>query len=234
MSMIMQIARGSVGDLERLADKGGDDGLIPPAFAALANRRIAAIANLPPETRERLLAMFQSQPQLAAIMPQVMERLRPDLSIVPRSDEAAASGTPEGRQTGEPAPQPETIDLHKSWHVFHFLFTGLAAGGGTPPANFLMEGGREIGDDRGYGPARLLDPVETAAFARFTAGRTVAELRRRIDARRMAELGIYCAGEGSSDDAAEMRADVGLYFPRLQAHFQAAAAAGQATLVWLT
>src|SRR5262245_33464161 len=31
------------------------------------------------------------------------------------------------------------LDLHKSWHVLHFLFTG-EADGGTPPADALLGG----------------------------------------------------------------------------------------------
>jgi uncharacterized protein DUF1877 len=132
-----------------------------------------------------------------------------------------------------PAPAgPPVVDLHKSWHMFHFLFTGRAQGG-TPPASLLMEGGEEIGDDLGYGPARLLDPTATAALAGFVAPLTVEELKRRLDGERMAALSIYPAFD-ATDAAEEYGEDVEHYFPLLRDHLTAAAAAGEATLVWLS
>jgi hypothetical protein len=234
MSMIMYVARGTVRELERQAESGGDDGSLPPAFERLLSRQQELFARLTPESRAQAAAVLQAYPQLRAVMPQLVERLEGRPTIVPRSDETDESDGAGGPATATATPEPETIDIHKSWHVLHFLFTGREAEGGTPPANFLLEGGREVGEDMGYGPAYLLSPAETAAVARFLGGLTVADLTRRIDAPRMAALGIYCAGEGSRADAEEMAEDVELYFPQLQAHFQAAAQAGQATLVWLS
>jgi Domain of unknown function (DUF1877) len=132
---------------------------------------------------------------------------------------------------GPAAGAPPVVDLHKSWHMFHFVFTGLAAGG-TPPANLLLEGGEEIGEDLGYGPARLLDPAATAALAGFVAPLTVDDLKRRLDGPRMAALGIYPAFD-ATDAAQEYGDDVEHYFPLLRDHLAAAAAAREAALVWL-
>lgn len=68
-------------------------------------------------------------------------------------------------QLEEPIADPEQIEgflyesdgssddeeyLDKAWHGLHFLFTGTAWEG-DPPLNFLVSGGREIGDvDVGY------------------------------------------------------------------------------------
>lgn len=237
MSMIMRVARGNESALERLAGSGGGDGSLPPAFERLLSRQQELFARLTPESRAQAVAVLQAYPQLRAVMPQLVERLERPFTIVPRSSDAEDAHESDGAgetAAATAAPEPETIDIHKSWHVFHFLFTGRAAEGGSPPANFLVEGGREVGEDMGYGPARLFDTTATAVIARYLAGLGATVLVRRIDAPRMAELGIYCAGDGSRADAAEMRDDVEHYFPQLQAHFQAAAQAGEATLVWLT
>src|SRR5687767_14577361 len=46
-------------------------------------------------------------------------------------------------------------DLDKAWHGIHYLLTGTAAEGGKP-LDFLVSGGREVGNvDIGYGPARV-------------------------------------------------------------------------------
>jgi hypothetical protein len=231
MSMSMRVARGSARDLERLAESA-DDGSLPPVFASVLDRQRAAFANLTPEGRVQLEAALRSNPRLGALAPELIERLQSGLSTTSLGGRTSGSAAAEP-QPDVPAP-PETIDLHKSWHVLHFLFTGQAGEGGTPPSNFLLEGGREVGEDMGYGPGHLLDPAETEAFARFTGSLTVETLTQRIDASRMAALGIYCANDGSDATASELADDVEHYFPLLQSHLQAAAQAGEATLVWLS
>jgi hypothetical protein len=231
--MIMRVARGSTHELERLAESGGDDDTLPPAFANLLNRQRAAFVTLPPEVRAQLVTALEAHPQLRGLSPHVIESLRSGFTVVPPTIRGDGNGGADQPRPQATARQPDEVDLHKSWHVFHYLFTGRADGG-TPPASLLLDGGRPVGADQGYGPGRLLDPAETAAFARFIGGLTSTELVRRINAPRMAALGIYCAGNGDSADAAELRDDVELYFPQLQAHFRAAATAGQATLVRLT
>lgn len=124
------------------------------------------------------------------------------------------------------------LDLHKSWHVLHFLFTG-EADGGTPPANALM-GGRELGEDMGYGPPRLHEIAGTAAFARFLAPLTVAELQARIDIRRMNSLGIYGCEDADEGSAGEISDDVAHYFPLLQSFVADAAKNGNGLLMWLS
>lgn len=52
--------------------------------------------------------------------------------------------------------EPENyIDVDKAWHGIHYLLTGTA-GEGTTPLSWAVLGGKEIGEDVGYGPARLL------------------------------------------------------------------------------
>jgi len=143
-----------------------------------------------------------------------------------------AGAAPPRAPAGPAAGRPPVVDLHKSWHMFHFLFTGHASGG-TPPANLLLEGGEEIGEDLGYGPARLLDPATTAALAGFVAPFTVDALKRRLDGPRMAALSIYPAFD-ATDATEEYGDDVEHYFPLLREHLAAAAAGREATLVWLS
>jgi hypothetical protein len=117
------------------------------------------------------------------------------------------------------------LELDKSWHVLHFLFTGQPSHGPMPAAA-LLSGGREIGEDLGYGPARALSAAETKAFAQFLAGQTAAALAGRIDVATMERLGIYAA----DDDSAE---DVDHYFPQLQAYVDDAAKHGRGLVIWM-
>lgn len=102
--------------------------------------------------------------------------------------------------TPKPPPPPvewrpredgDEVDLEKSWHGLHFLFTGTAWHG-DEPANFLVLGGEAIGDvDVGYGPARAFLPDDVTELARFLATLDADELRRRFDPARMTQLKIY-------------------------------------------
>src|SRR5687767_12235877 len=90
-----------------------------------------------------------------------------------------------------PAPPPpplvlgqgegERTDLDKAWHGLHYLLT-RTAWEGDAPLNFLVAGGREVGDiDVGYGPARVLSAAEVRAAADALARLTDEELRSRFN-----------------------------------------------------
>ena len=64
--------------------------------------------------------------------------------------------------------ETEIYDLDKAWHGIHFLLTGTPEGGEFP-LNFIAHGGKEIGEDIGYGPLRVLFSKE------------VEELKQRLE-----------------------------------------------------
>lgn len=123
------------------------------------------------------------------------------------------------------------LDLGKSWRMLHFLFAdeGLA---GESAAAALLAGGREVGEDLGCGPARLLSAGETAGFARFLNRLDLDALSRRLDAKAMKALGVYCAGGVNRAAAQELKDHLDHYFPRLRAYVAAAAEKGEALLIW--
>jgi hypothetical protein len=93
--------------------------------------------------------------------------------------------------TWSPRQDGDDVDLDKTWHGLHFLFTGTAWEG-SEPGCYLVRGGQEIGDeDVGYGPARALMPDEVQRFAEFLEQLTPDELARRYDPERMKALEIY-------------------------------------------
>ncbi len=83
----------------------------------------------------------------------------------------------------------EEIDLEKSWHGLHFLFTGTAEEG-EDPGCFLLYGGEEIGN-KDDGSIRVLRPDQVSQFAAFLTGLSRDELARRYNPTRMTELDIY-------------------------------------------
>lgn len=61
-------------------------------------------------------------------------------------------------------PDPE-LDLGKSWHALHYPLTGTAWEIGDAAASTAILGGDEVGEDSGYGPARVLGPESVRAIA---------------------------------------------------------------------
>ena len=100
----------------------------------------------------------------------------------------------------DPANDRPHCDLEGVWHGLHFLFTGTAWEG-DGPAGYLLRGGKDLGDadELGYSVLQALSPEQTRRFAIFLGSLSREELERRIDPKRMTELGIdpggWTAGE---------------------------------------
>jgi hypothetical protein len=82
------------------------------------------------------------------------------------------------------------LSLEKSWHGLHYLLTGTAEEG-KEPLGFLVAGGEEIGEDLGYGPARMLDAQKVKELNRALALISDAELDRRFDLEALADNQVY-------------------------------------------
>jgi len=85
----------------------------------------------------------------------------------------------------------EVLDLDKAWHGLHYLLTGTAWAG-DPPLNFLVAGGREVGDEEvGLGPARTFTPSDTRELADALGALSDEMLRARFAPSEMMRLEIY-------------------------------------------
>jgi hypothetical protein len=138
-----------------------------------------------------------------------------------------ASELDEWEQDGE----ADEIDVDKAWHGIHFLLTGTAWEGAFP-LNFIVSGGKEVGDvDVGYGPARALTSEDVRRLDAALEPLTSEELERRFDPERMAKLQIYPEiWEDEDDDSLEYLIE---YYTDLRAFVHRAAERGHALLVYL-
>jgi hypothetical protein len=211
-----------------LAMPGGGSGL------AAAARELSGGA-LSPEALDRQVDMMQqalrAQGWRGRVMGWLMARqLRHEHAKMRKQFERMANATDgAGATRGDQPP----LDLHKSWHVLHYLFTG-SDWQGRAPASTLLTGGRETGEDLGYGPARIVSAVDTSAFARFLEELSVDELERRIDLAAMSQLNIYGVSDGSDDtDRDELIEELEHYFPRLQSYVADAASRSHGMAIWM-
>lgn len=95
--------------------------------------------------------------------------------------------------------QEDLVNVDKAWHCLHFLLTGTAEEG-APPLDFIMRGGREVGDDMGYGPARAFDSREVKAIADALDQIEHPDLVSRFNGATMDRLEIYPHGGWSKVD----------------------------------
>jgi Domain of unknown function (DUF1877) len=123
------------------------------------------------------------------------------------------------------------LDVDKAWHGLHFLLTG-SAWQGTFPLNFIAAGGREVGDDLGYGPARGLTSRDVLQIDAALEPLTADELRQRFDPQRMTELEIYPFGW--SDDPDSERDYLLEFYADLRGFVRRTAEHGHALLVYLS
>jgi Domain of unknown function (DUF1877) len=126
--------------------------------------------------------------------------------------------------------RPRALYLDKAWHGLHFLLTG-SAWDTTDGAGEAVLGGEEIGDDVGYGPARLLRPDRVSAIAAGLRDVEGDTLRARYDAAALTAADIY---PGVWDEPDVFDAYLGPYFDSLRIFYIAAADEGQAVLLAIT
>lgn len=123
-----------------------------------------------------------------------------------------------------------TLDIDKAWHGIHFLLVGR--GEQTKDIRSLaIFGGKEIGDDIGYGPARLLTVNEVKTIARALKTETTEKLRARYDPKKMDALKIY--PEIWVRDGAEALNFLLENYAALAAFYQKAASSNHAVLIAL-
>jgi hypothetical protein len=131
-------------------------------------------------------------------------------------------------------PIEKAISLEKSWHMIHYLLTGHA-GTGHAPGDLLLSG-EELGEDVGYGPARLHDERKASEFARFLDGQDLARLRARTDFDAMNRAGVLYGASEPGDEALHkmLHEEIAIYFQLLRDYVRAIAAKGDGLMVWIS
>jgi hypothetical protein len=193
---------------------------------SLSPAQVAALRSTPSLTQELVVV---SEYELIGALYRRMQKSPPS---DPRRDAMLAEAKAKLASLGAVEPP---LGLEKSWHMLHYLFTGH-----TTPANApgdALMSGEPVGDDVGYGPARLIDEAATVAFARFLDTQDVRRLQQRVSYSEMTRLQIYAMPMGGGTEAEferELRDEVGHYFPALQAYVAKTSSRGHAMLTWIS
>jgi hypothetical protein len=129
----------------------------------------------------------------------------------------------------------KSLNLEKSWHMLHYLMTGDVSPAGSP--GDLLLTGEDVGEDLGYGPARLHSESATQAFRRFLDAQDATHLQEGIDLKDMSDAGVYGVPVGpgpAADYETELRNEIAIYFPRLRDYVRTMADRGNGLLVWVS
>ena len=121
------------------------------------------------------------------------------------------------------------LDIDKSWHAIHFLLN-RNAWEGTPPLMNAVLGGRELGEDLGYGPPRILEASEVREVAKALGAISADQLLQAYDPAALNQAEIY--PEGWSDDEPE-EPYIAEHYKALVDFFKHAAEAGDAMILYL-
>jgi hypothetical protein len=158
-------------------------------------------------------------------MQQEMMKLMKEAVHIQKAGLAKAAAA-EPQLTGSAA--REELDLHKSWHCLHFMFTGKVEGSDGTALGDAILGGQEIGGDdadTGYGPPRVLSPAQVRSVAGALAEFPIDKKAQEFDAAAADTAGIYVA----QHEAGELTE----YFGQLRSFYEDAARKGNAVLLWI-
>jgi Domain of unknown function (DUF1877) len=119
------------------------------------------------------------------------------------------------------------LDIDKSWHGIHFLLTGSVTSGDAPLA-WVVFAPTSIGEDAGYGTARLLRPDDVVTVSKALAPMTADKLKRKCNWTVMNDREIYPQGwrEGDEEYIAEN-------FSSLKKLYESAARRRMAIVQWI-
>jgi hypothetical protein len=191
------------------------------------------------------LALVAHIDVLRAHIDDLTQRMTPEQRAQFEASQAQFAASPAARQADASVadaraalvplgPIEKALSLEKSWHMLHYLLTGHA-GTGHAPGDLLLSG-EELGEDVGYGPARLHDEIETREFSRFLEGQDPVRLRARVDFEEMNRVRLYGMpqGPGSEVEHQMLHEEIALYFQLLRDYVRAMADKGNSLMVWIS
>jgi len=125
----------------------------------------------------------------------------------------------------------ETLNLHKDWHILHFLLSGSVEATDELLGQCIV-GGREVFDELGvmsHGPARYFTETDVKAIAEVLADLTEDDLETMWNPSLMDNAGIYGVDGNEEFDADRVMQ----YFESLREFYADAAQKSNAVVMYL-
>ena len=126
----------------------------------------------------------------------------------------------------EPDDAETSIDLDQTWHGIHWLLTGSEGPTADVPSEAIF-GGDPVGEDLGYGPARVLPAERVTAVAAALRDLDPDTLRTRMDPAAMTSAGIY---PDIWDEEDVFEDELAPAYEDLRSFYAAAAQAGESVI----
>jgi len=123
---------------------------------------------------------------------------------------------------------PKGLELEKSWHCLHFLFSGKIWETGKAPIEKAILGGTEIPDAErvmGYGPVRYLEHGEVKKISAALGSYPIKRTAPNFDPRAAKAAKIYCPNHSPQE--------LLHYFNLLKSYYREAASKKHAMLLWI-
>ena len=123
---------------------------------------------------------------------------------------------------------PKGLELEKSWHCLHFLFSGKVWEMGKPPIEKAILGGMDIPDTErvmGYGPIRYLEHEKVKRISVALASYPIKRKASSFDPRSAEAAKIYSPNHSLEE--------LVYYFNLLRNYYREAASKQHAMLLWI-
>lgn len=129
------------------------------------------------------------------------------------------------------AENPNLVDIDKAWDGIMFLLTGQNLENLDHPLAGVLFSGQLVDEDQdlGYGPAHYVTPEQVQELHAAISVITTDELRRKFDAKKMAELEIY-PNVWEHEDTPDYLIE---YFETIQEVYATAAQNGEAVITFI-
>jgi len=203
-------------------------------FRSVAPRVVQKLIEVP-SLLGLVLNYSEASPSIPPLDEEQLGRLPPSFRVgLEASLEQMANSTGAGagerlaRHGLDPADLDERLSIDKAWMGVHRLLAGDDWEPRTPPANAVL-GGLELGEDRGYGPARYLTAADVGGIASALATLDVDAVSARFAVDEFERAQVYPGGWDEPDTLAWLLAAL----DELRVYYARASRGGRAMLLWI-
>lgn len=127
----------------------------------------------------------------------------------------------------------DALSIEKSWQAIHFLLNADPWKCTAGPLGNAVLGGRDVGEDMGYGPARFLTPEEVSATATALEAIDTEQFANRVTQADFRSADIYVFSEENPKDP-DIVAELVGYYGEIRSLFRDAASKQHGMLLYIS